>query len=138
MWCDIVAMDACHLLLGRLWQNDRSAHYNGRKNTYSFMIGIVKITLLRSLGNGPKSTKDVGHSQSLLVKREFIAEMLSSKVVYLLLNKESSKGEESPKEAKGLVEEFEDVFPGKLPDELPPLPDIQHQIDLVPGLSLLN
>jgi hypothetical protein len=62
MWCDIVAMDACHLLLGRLWQNDRSAHHNGKKNTYSFMIGIVKITLLRSLGNGPKSTKDVGHS----------------------------------------------------------------------------
>jgi hypothetical protein len=64
--------------------------------------------------------------------------MLSSKVVYLLLNKESSKEEELPKEAKGLVEEFEDVFPGKLPNELPPLLDIQHQIDLVPGLSLLN
>jgi hypothetical protein len=68
MWCDVVAMDACHLLLGRPWQYDRSAHHDGRKNTYSFMIGIMKITLLSSLGNDPKSTKDAGHSQSLLAK----------------------------------------------------------------------
>jgi hypothetical protein len=73
-----------------------------------------------------------------LAKWEFIAEMLSSKVVYLLLNKEISKGEELPEEAKGLVEEFTDVFLGKLPDELPPLYEIQHQIDLVLGSSLPN
>jgi hypothetical protein len=102
------------------------------------MIGTMKIVLLPSVGNDPKSTKDMGHSQSLLAKREFIAEMLSSKVVYLLLNKESSKEEELPEEAKGLVEEFANVFPGELPDELPPLQDIQHQIDLVPGSSLPN
>jgi hypothetical protein len=90
------------------------------------MIGTMKIVLLPSVGNDPKSTKDMGHSQSLLAKREFIAEMLSSKVVYLLLNKESSKEEELPEEAKGLVEEFADVFLGELPNELPPLRDIQH------------
>jgi hypothetical protein len=39
MWCDVVAMDACHLLLGRPWQYDRGAHHDGRKNTYSFMFG---------------------------------------------------------------------------------------------------
>jgi hypothetical protein len=103
MWCDVVAMDACHLLLGRPWQYDWSAHHNGRKNTYSFMISNVKITLLLSLGNNPKPTKGAGHSQSLLAKREFITEMLASKVVYLLLSKESCKGEELPEEAKGLV-----------------------------------
>jgi hypothetical protein len=138
MWCDVVAMDACHLLLGRPWQYDRSAHHDGRKNTYSFMFGTVKITLLPSMGIGLKATKDTGHSQSLLAKREFIAEMLSSKVVYLLLNKESSKEEELPEEAKKLIDEFGDVFPGELPDELPPLRDIQHQIDLVLGSSLPN
>jgi hypothetical protein len=61
-----------------------------------------------------------------LTKREFIAEMLSSKVVYLLLNKESSKEEELPEEAKKLIDEFRDVFPGELPNELPPFRDIQH------------
>jgi hypothetical protein len=90
------------------------------------------------LGNSLKSTKDVGHSQSLLAKQEFIAEMLSSKVVYLLLNKESSKGEELPEEARGLVKEFANVFPGELPNELPPFHDIQHQIDLASGSSFPN
>ena len=64
--------------------------------------------------------------------------MLSSKVVYLLLNKESSKEEELPKKARRLINEFGDVFPNELPDELPPLQDIQHQIDLVLGSSLPN
>ena len=138
MWCDVVAMDACHLLLGRSWQYNRSAHHDGRKNTYNFMIGNVKITLLPSLGNGLKPTKEAGHSQSLLVKREFITEMLSSKVVYLLLSKKSYKGEDLPEMAKRLVEEFADVFPEELPDKLPPLHDIQHQIDLVSRSSLPN
>jgi hypothetical protein len=123
MWCDVVAMDACHLLLGRPWQYDRSAHHDGRKNT---IIGTMKITLLPSMGNGPKSTKYAGHSQSLLAKWEFIAEMISSKVAYLLLNTESSKEEELLEGAKELVEEFADVFSGKLPNELPLLRNIQH------------
>jgi hypothetical protein len=100
MWCDVVAMDACHLLLGRLWQYDRSAHHDGRKNTYSFIFSAMKITLLPSVGIGPKATKDISHSQSLLAKQEFIAVMLSSKVVYLLLNNESSKEEELPEELR--------------------------------------
>jgi hypothetical protein len=138
MLCDVVAMDACHLLLGRPWQYDRGAHHDGRKNTYSFIIGKVKITLLPRLGNSPKPTKGAGHSQSLLTQREFITEMLASKVVYVLVRKDNCKGEEVPVEAKGLMEEFADVFPVELPDELPPLRDIQHQIDLVPGSNLPN
>jgi hypothetical protein len=64
--------------------------------------------------------------------------MLSSKVVYLLLNKESSKEEELPEEVKKLIDEFGDVFPEELHNELPSLRDIQHQIDLVLGSSLPN
>ena len=102
------------------------------------MIGKVKITLLPSLGNCPKPTKGAGHSQSLLTQREFITEMLASKVLYVLVGKDNCKGEEVPVEAKGLIEEFADVFLVELPDELPPLCDIQHQIDLVPGSILPN
>ena len=102
------------------------------------MIGNVKITLLPSLGNSSKPTKRVGHSQSLLTQREFITEMLASKVVYVLVSKDNCKGEEVPKEAKGLMEEFDDMFLVELPDELPPLCDIQHQIDHVPGSSFPN
>ena len=39
-WCDVVVMDACHLLLGRPWQYERGIQHDGRKNTYSFMFGM--------------------------------------------------------------------------------------------------
>jgi hypothetical protein len=33
--CDVLPMDACHLLSGRPWQYDRRATHDGRANTYS-------------------------------------------------------------------------------------------------------
>ncbi|GER51767.1 long chain acyl-CoA synthetase 4 [Striga asiatica] len=45
VWCDVVPMDACHLLLGRPWQFDRAATHDGRLNTYSFLFGGIKIVL---------------------------------------------------------------------------------------------
>ena len=37
-----------------------------------------------------------------------------------------------------LLKEFEDVFPDDLPLGLPPIHEIEHQIDLIPGASLPN
>ncbi|GJV65371.1 RNA-directed DNA polymerase [Tanacetum coccineum] len=36
VWCDVVLMDACHLLLWRPWQFDRWTIYDGKRNKYSF------------------------------------------------------------------------------------------------------
>uniref|UniRef100_A0A2N9F7T1 RNA-directed DNA polymerase n=1 Tax=Fagus sylvatica TaxID=28930 RepID=A0A2N9F7T1_FAGSY len=44
--CDIVKMDACHLLLGRPWQFDRSTIHDGRRNSYSLEKEGQKFTLL--------------------------------------------------------------------------------------------
>src|SRR5271156_5868857 len=33
--CDIIPMDACHILLARPWKFDRHAIHDGRANTYS-------------------------------------------------------------------------------------------------------
>jgi hypothetical protein len=46
VWCDVVGMTMCHLLLGKLWQDDKAAVYDETKNTYSFMLGKTKLTLL--------------------------------------------------------------------------------------------
>ena len=35
--CDVVPMNACHLLLGRPWQFDLNATHEGRSNCYSLM-----------------------------------------------------------------------------------------------------
>ena len=37
--CDVVEMDACHMILGRPWQFDMDATYKGRDNVYIFMKG---------------------------------------------------------------------------------------------------
>jgi hypothetical protein len=48
VWCDVVDMTMCHLLLGKPWQDDKTAVYNETKNTYSFLLGKTKLTLLQS------------------------------------------------------------------------------------------
>ncbi|GKG14508.1 hypothetical protein Tco_0354108, partial [Tanacetum coccineum] len=40
---------------------------------------------------------------------------------------------EVPHQVDPILEEFADVFPNELPSGLPPMRDIQHCIDFVPG-----
>jgi hypothetical protein len=100
------------------------------------LVDNVKLTLLPNLGDVPKPPKEMG--QTLLAKREFIREMLDANQVYLLYGKECNPTEIVSEAIAGLLKEFADVFPKDLPEELPPLHDIPHQIDLVPSSSLPN
>ncbi|XP_059289340.1 uncharacterized protein LOC132042847 [Lycium ferocissimum] len=43
--CDVVPMQACHLLLGRPWQFDVDAQHSGRTNKYSFVVKGKKYIL---------------------------------------------------------------------------------------------
>jgi len=45
MWCDIIPMDAYHILLGRLWLFDWEVIHNGYLSAYSFSKEGKKITL---------------------------------------------------------------------------------------------
>ena len=45
VWCDMVLIDACHILLGRPWQFDRSVVHDGKKNTYTLSIKGKHIVL---------------------------------------------------------------------------------------------
>ena len=43
-----------------------------------------------------------------------------------------------PSSIVSLLQEFEDVFPKEIPNGLPPIRGIKHQIDFVPGATILN
>ncbi|PHT36778.1 hypothetical protein CQW23_24478 [Capsicum baccatum] len=43
--CDVIPMQACHLLLGIPWKYDRSSKLDGRTNRYSFKLNGQKFTL---------------------------------------------------------------------------------------------
>ena len=45
LWCDILPMDACHILLGRPWLFDRKVMHDGYHNTYTLHKDGHKITL---------------------------------------------------------------------------------------------
>ncbi|GJQ90212.1 reverse transcriptase domain-containing protein [Tanacetum coccineum] len=67
VWCDVVPMDACHMLLGRPWQFDRKTMHDGYKNTYSFKKDGETIIL------GPYNIRNESKNQ-LLSQAEFLAE----------------------------------------------------------------
>ncbi|GJY73405.1 putative nucleotidyltransferase, ribonuclease H [Tanacetum coccineum] len=134
VWCDVVPIDACHLLLGRPWEYDRDITHNGRTNTYSFLFGRVKITIMP---NKPKEVVSKPTS-TLLTLSQFEDELEMGDDVFVLIGKEVAEDSEIPEAMIPLLEEFSDVFPDELPDGLPPLRDIQHHIDLEPGSQLPN
>ncbi|XP_076922689.1 uncharacterized protein LOC143584545 [Bidens hawaiensis] len=127
-------MDACQLLLGRPWEYDRSIEHDRRSNSYSFMFGGVKITLV------PSKPKQLATKQSgnLLTISQFEDELVGADNVFVLIGKPVPEEVEIPEAMIHLLEGFSDIFPDDLPDGLPPLRDIQHHIDLEPGSQFPN
>jgi len=136
VWCDVVSMDVCHLLLGRPWLYDRRVMYDGFLNTCTFMFNSTRVVLLpkREVTGGiPK-----GENNNLLTMAKFEVEIRESGVVYILIGRMEVEDNTISGSVEPLLQEFGDVFLVELPENLPPLRDIQHQIDLVPGANLPN
>lgn len=161
--CNVLPMDACHVLLGRPWQFDKKAVHDGFTNRHSFDHKGKKITLV------PLSPSEVHQDQVQLKKNQdqdskadkpetstrnsnfFVKEsqvrksLCSQKPFLLLIYKESLLASSSfdlapeiPSEFLGILQDYSDVFPEENPKGLPPVRGIEHQIDLVPGASLPN
>ena len=62
--CDIVPMQACHLLLGRPWQFDVDSVHFGRSNKYTFIHKEKKVVLV------PLSPEEIHSSDVARMKRE--------------------------------------------------------------------
>ncbi|PKI41852.1 hypothetical protein CRG98_037757, partial [Punica granatum] len=107
--CDVVPMDACHLLLGRPWLYDRWVIYDGFKNTYSFVKEGIKI-ILAPCRMENKSKVVTGEGSSYLSKSQFLQVMdRSSKAYALVLLEENEERGDIPPVVKSLLEELRDV-----------------------------
>ena len=137
--CDVVHMDACHLLLGRPWQYDRETKHDGKKNTYSLCKDGQHYTLLPSKEKVIQKTP-INPLYLILcfVNKNFVRESLDFGFIYMLLSPMELDEIHVPPIVKVLMEAFEDVFPKDLPTELPPMRDIQYAINLEPGSTIPN
>jgi hypothetical protein len=159
--CDVVPMEACSLLLGRPWQYDTDSLHHGRTNHYSLMFKgkkiiphpmspeqIVKVDIARA-----KQQQQQPHIQNkiklkapilLATKSDFddvrddnlpCYALVCSHMLFSLVDAPSL---DIPPAVTKLLQDYADVFLKELPPGLPPIRDIEHQIDLIPGTQLPN
>jgi hypothetical protein len=78
--CDVVDMDASHVLLGRPWQFDVDTTHKGKENSYSFTWNKRKITILPNQSDR-HSSKEKGKSDC---KRRLKSFQIGDKVMVYL------------------------------------------------------
>ncbi|GKV53725.1 hypothetical protein SLEP1_g60242, partial [Rubroshorea leprosula] len=137
VWCDVIPMDACHLLLGRPWQFDRKAIHDGHANTYLFVKDGVKVKLTPLK---PEETIEKKDEDKALISISTFQKLHqeSGTTCLLLLSKVNDATCPFPEEIRSLLEEFSDVVPDEIPPGLPPMRDIQHAIDFIRGSIIPN
>ena len=168
--CDVVPMQASHLLLGRPWQFDRQVKHDGFTNKYSFVHQAKPITLIPMTPSqicedqkklqedarkwrDEKDEKKKGGKKLLMAeenkfcaigRKNDIKEALEFEMPFMLfLFKEAHLSTNDltgtlPNSVSTILQEFEDLFPKEFPEGLPPFRGIEHQIDLVLGVSIRN
>ncbi|KAL5797688.1 hypothetical protein ACOSQ2_002508 [Xanthoceras sorbifolium] len=119
--CDVVPMNAGHILLGRPWQFDRHVTHDGYTNRYSFVLHKRPITLV------PLTPRQVYEDQVRLKDERDVKK-----------ESESSKEKEVDEKKRETKQDFDEVFPEEMPIGLPPIRGIEHQIDFVPGAPIPN
>ena len=135
----------CHILLRRPWQYDRKTKHDVKKNTYtSKKDNLEKILCPQKDAKMPTkkvdqlSIQNKAQQKSIMIlnEHECETELREAYVACLLLGKEVKVESTVPKEVQPLLDEFKELIPEELPEGLPPMRDIQHCIDLIPGASL--
>ncbi|GJZ91397.1 putative nucleotidyltransferase, ribonuclease H [Tanacetum coccineum] len=128
--CDVVDMEACHVLLGRPWQHYMDATHQDeiREQDFGNLGGFTKglenktlVTLVASPKEFQAERKETGVSYALVVKG--VEDVMENAI---------------PTVIKLLLAEFGKIMMDDTSDALPPLRNIQHQIDLIHGASLPN
>ncbi|GJU62753.1 reverse transcriptase domain-containing protein [Tanacetum coccineum] len=135
VWCEVIPMDAAHILLGRPWQFDRKTKHDGFQNTYSFKKDGVNITLVPF-----DSRQTQAEDSNLFMKKTgFEGLMKTSPYVFtLVVVEENEIISEDHVQVQPLLREFTDVILDDIPPGLSAMRDIQHCIDFIPGFAIPN
>ncbi|KAL1213521.1 RNA-directed DNA polymerase-like protein [Cardamine amara subsp. amara] len=147
--CDVVPIQAGHLLLGRPWQFDKEALHNGRTNHYTFSQNNKKHSLApltpqetfemqQTMSKGKKLSKTNLYITPITVLKSL---ELKEEVLLMIFKEGLFSGQEEqelPPAVLELLNRFSNVFPEEIPPGLPPTRGIEQQIDLVPGAPLPN
>nr|GEX13925.1 RNA-directed DNA polymerase [Tanacetum cinerariifolium] len=81
VWCEVIPIDAAHILLRRLWKFDRITKHDGFQNTYNFKKDCVNITLVPF---DSRQTHTEG-SNLFMKKTDFEGLMQTSPYVFTLM-----------------------------------------------------
>lgn len=141
LWCDVIPMDACHVLLGRSWMFDRRVNHDGYKNTYSFTMNQKKTTitpLIHKLSEKQHHQTKKTKSITTLMKSEHQEYTSFMEFILSCLDDTPTPQEANHPLLTPLLDQYSHVFPSQIPHGLPPKCDIQYNIDLVPLASLPN
>ena len=140
----MIPIDVGHIILGRPWLYDLDVTLHGRSNSCSFLFEGKKIVLdplkPKPIDMSKKTETPKAKGLNIISPKAFEKVAVQESIVFVLVARElhGENREEQPKEVKSVLQEFKDVFPEELPDHLPPMHDIQHAIDFVPGATLPN
>ena len=131
-------MDAWHLLLGRPWKFERKVNLGGVRNAYTFQKEGATYKIQSPTEED--GSKQIGSNLMMVGEREFLDIMKEEGVGYALVLKpgEQKKREISdtgPEEVRDLMEKS---IASDVPNSLPLVREISHQIDLISGGVLRN
>ncbi|KAF7151773.1 hypothetical protein RHSIM_Rhsim02G0214500 [Rhododendron simsii] len=133
--CDVIEMDASHVLLGRPWQFDVDVVYKGRDNTYCFNWESHKVVMVpTNYKVSVKPSKAEGSSFLTIAssEAEFLAGLKESEQVYAMVVKSlvvhgvNEAVISVPKQIQPLLEEFEELELYPEDDDFKEIWDVFH------------
>ncbi|XP_059073402.1 uncharacterized protein LOC131874169 [Cryptomeria japonica] len=146
--CEVVTMDAYHILLGRPWQYDMSTQHDGKRNVYHIKKNSENFTMTSLPADGQE--KNSTGSVMLVGQKEFMKGLQEDQTMCFAIvvkPKDSIPKQEKnqnllknvgPKELADLLDQYKGIVADGTNDVLPPEGMTSHYIDLIPGATLPN